>query len=80
MGSMLAALDNNYNVGRSQKISIIQSKKKFNVTLKKHFHVAYRKPSKKFIARKVYAKISYQYKKDMMELMRIKAQIGEKIK
>ena len=65
---MLAALDNNKNVGRSQKTIITVSRK--SIKLKKHFKIAYRKPSHKFVARKFYEKKEYGYLKDMMEATR----------
>ena len=67
-GTMLAALDNNMNVGRDQKTTINVTKK--SIKLKKHFKITYRKPSRKFIARKFYDKKQYDYLKTMMEEVR----------
>jgi len=57
---MLVALDNNLNVGREQKKTITR-KGQTKIKIKNHFFIAYRKPSEKFVARKMYNKKSYQY-------------------
>lgn len=72
---MLAALDNNFNTERKQKVSKVTSSI-LSLKVRKHFRVAYRKPSKKFIARKVYEKKSYQFKKDIMTRTMEKAAAG----
>ena len=78
MGTMLAALDNNNNAGRKQKMTIMTSKKSLGFTVKKHYRVAYRKPSKKFIARKLYEKKTYGFMKEIMSEARRKAELGIK--
>jgi len=60
VGNMLAALENNHNTGRKQKVT--QRKVAASKTvLKSHYRIAYRKPKKKFIARKYYEPKSYNY-------------------
>ena len=76
IGTMLSALDNNFNVGRDQKTTIVVSRK--SIKVKKHFKIAYRKPSHKFIARKFYNKKEYGYLKNMIEECRKITQQGAK--
>ena len=64
---MLAALDNNFNAGRQQKQTVTRANKTSGLKIKSHFRIAYRKPSKKFIARKFYEKKTYSYMKNIME-------------
>ena len=73
---MLAALDNNFNVGREQKRTIMKKKSGLGMVVKHHFRIAYRKPNKKIIARKFYAKKSYDYLKDMMKESKKRAHLG----
>lgn len=75
IGTMLAALDNNHNTGRGQKRTILRSNKG-RITVKNHFRIAYRKPMKKFIARKLYERKQYLYLKDMMHEARLRAENG----
>ena len=72
---MLAALDNNFNTGRAQK-KTISKKSNLKVTVKNHFRIAYRKPSKKFIARKFYEKKKYDYLREMLEEVRQRSITG----
>ena len=76
IGTMLAALDNNFNVGRDQKTTIVVSRKSRKV--KKHFKIAYCKRSHKFIVRKFYNKKEYSYLKNMIEECRKITQQGPK--
>ncbi|XP_057311946.1 uncharacterized protein LOC130649632 [Hydractinia symbiolongicarpus] len=61
MGAYLAALDNNFNCQRTQ--AIIQSGEQLG---KPRFKIAWRKPTKKLIARTVFEKKNYEYLKVMM--------------
>ena len=61
MGSYLTALDHNFNSNREH--DVINSGE--NIGCSK-YKIAWRKPSKKFIARKVYKKKNYDYLKIMM--------------
>ena len=67
LGTMLSAMDNNFNSGRSQKKDRDKKKSGLALTIKHHFRVAYRKPSKKIIARKFYEPKQYMYLRDLME-------------
>lgn len=69
---MLAALDNNKNCERRQK-QTVTSKTNTKLTFKSHFRVAWRKPSKKFIARKLYDPKNYEYMLDMMQRVKDRA-------
>jgi len=60
----LAVFDNNFNAGRSQKHSIKKYQNKLSV--KSHFRISYRKPNKKFVARKFYETKSYAYMNKML--------------
>ena len=71
MGTYLAVLDNNFNSVREQDTS--QSGKY-------KFAIAWRKPTKKFIARKVYKKKRYNYMKVMMSSTYKRAELGERRK
>ena len=73
---MLAGLNNNFNVGRDQKTTIVVSIK--SIKVKKDFKIAYRKPSHKFIARKFYNKKEYSYLKNTIEESRKITQQGAK--
>ena len=79
IGALLAALDNNKNTGREQKRSIIHSENGA-IKIKSHFRVAYRKPMKKFIARKFYEKKDYVYLKEMMQKVRAKSAVEKPTK
>ena len=74
VGTMLAALDNNYNTGRSQKKSTKTTGLRLSV--KNHYRIAYRKPSKKYIARKFYEKKSYIYLRNMLSEIRRRSFAG----
>jgi len=76
LGTILAALDNNMNVGRVQKKKTITQKGQTKIKIKNHYRIAYRKPSKKFVARKVYNKKSYQYLREMFSEFRRNALVG----
>ena len=78
MGTLLSALDNNYNAGRQQKVTILPGSKPNSIKIKRHFHVAYRKASKKFIARKAYERKNYSFKKEIMSRSRERASLGLK--
>ena len=78
LGTMLAALDNKFNACRSQKHSVELVEKGLGVKIKRHFRVAYRKPNKKFIARKSYEEKSYYYLLELMDDIRRRAASGEK--
>ena len=65
VGTMLAALDNNYNTGRDQK-KMITPGKGLKLSVRNYYRVAYRKPTKKFIARKFYNKKDYLYLRTML--------------
>ena len=73
MGTYLAALDNNFNSERRQ--ALIQSGGEVG---KLRYKIAWRKPTKKLIARKVYAKKRYDYLKIMMTGTYKRAQKGER--
>ena len=49
-----------------KKKTVIKKKSGLALTIKHHFRVAYRKPSKKIIARKFYEPKQYMYLRDMM--------------
>ena len=71
MGAYLTALDNNFNTWRTQDV----------IKFGEHagtprYKVAWRKPSKKFIARKVYQKKCYDYLGIMMTSVHKKATFG----
>ena len=72
LGTMLAALDNNKNCDRKQK-QTITSNTNNKVTFKSHFRVAWRKPSKKYIARRFYDPKNYDYLLDMMQRVKDRA-------
>lgn len=57
MGAYLAALDNNFNSGRSQATDLAGNAR---------FKIAWRKSTKKLVARKIYAKKRYDYLKVML--------------
>ena len=78
MGTMLTALDNNYNASRQQKVTLLPTSKPNSLKIKRHFRMAYRKPSHKFIARKVYEKKNYEFKKEIMARSRERASLGLK--
>lgn len=65
-GTQLAVLDNNNNTGRIQKRTIASSSK-LRLSIKNHYRVAYRKPSKKFIARVCYERKRYNYLREMLK-------------
>ena len=69
LGSMLAALDNNYNAQREQATSLKD---------KKRYKIAYRKVTKKFVARKVLVKKNYSYMQDMLKSSLKRADMGKK--
>ena len=71
---MLAALDNNNNTGREQYRTLSATEKGLKV--KSHFRIAYRKSSKKMIARKFYTRKEYHYLKIMMDEARKNAAVG----
>ena len=71
MGTYLAALDNNFNSVR--ELDTTQSGKY-------KFTIAWRKPTKKFIARKVYKKKRYDYLKVMMTSAYKRAELGKRYK
>ena len=73
MGGYLAALDNNFNSGRAQ-----DTIKSGVDTGGKMFRIAWRKPAKKYIARKVYQKKRYDYLKIMMSSCYKRAIAGKK--
>lgn len=75
MGAYLAALDNNFNSERAQ--DIIQSGHDVG---KYKYKIAWRKPTKKFIARKVFQKKRYDYFKIMMTSIHKRAVTGRKRK
>lgn len=77
MGTMLAALDNNKNCGRQQKKTVAKKSSGLNLTVKCHYRVNWRKPTKKFRARKVYEKKTYGYMLEMMESVRQRASTGK---
>ena len=78
MGTLLAALDNNKNCGRKQKQTITPRERGIGLKIKRHYRVAYRKPSKKHIARKFYDAKTYYYMQDIMQRVREKAASGQK--
>ena len=83
LGTMLSALDNNFNAGREQKHTVVQDEGKkektdLTLTLKLHYYTAWRKSDKKFIARKVYNEKSYDYLLELMHNIRSKAAINDK--
>ena len=77
LGTMLAALDNNMNTGREQKKTITKHSNT-SISIKNHFRIAYRKPTKKFVARKFYNKKSYNYLRDMLESVRQNSNMGQR--
>ena len=72
MGSYLAALDNNVNSERNQ-----ESIKSGENIVKYKYKIAWRKPTKKLIARKVYQKKSYENFKVMMKSVAKRASKGK---
>lgn len=71
MGAYLTALDNNFNCQRRQaKVNSGENVGKYR------YKIAWRKPSHKFIARKIYTKKSYDYLKIMMSSVYKRAQKG----
>ena len=74
---MLAVLDNNNNSGRDQKKTVTK-KDSMRMSVKSHYRIAYRKPSKKFIARKFYTEKSYGYLRRMLESVQERASSGMK--
>ena len=75
MGSYLAALDHNFNANRSQ--ALIQSGEEIG---KPRYKIAWRKPTQKLIARKVFTKKRYDYLKVMMSSVYKRAQLRNKRK
>ena len=73
---MLAALDHNFNCNRGQKITMKKVGKK--IVLKHHFNIAYRKPTKKFVARKRYEPKKYDYMCKMLQESRKNVVSGTK--
>ena len=65
MGTYLAALDNNFNAERCQEG-------------KERYKIAWRKPTKKLIARKVYPKKRYDYLRIMLSSVYKRAEKGKK--
>jgi len=68
VGNILAILNNNHNVGRKKQTSLTTSGEK--LILKQHYRIAYRKPSKKIIARKFYEPKQFDYFHDMVHSCR----------
>ena len=75
---MLSALDHNNNANRSQKTTIKKKGKKLR--LKRHYKIAFRKPTKKLIARKVYEPKKYDYLREILEECRRSVAIGNRNK
>ena len=65
LGNILAVLDNNFNAGRGQKATV--KTKGSKTIIKQAYRIAYRKPTKKLIARKFYEPKSFNYLKTMVE-------------
>ena len=75
MGSYLAALDHNFNACRQQD----KVKRGENIG-QYRYKIAWRKPTKKLVARKVYTKKRYDYLKVMMSSVFKRAKGGKKRK
>ena len=76
IGTMLAVLDNNNNTNREHMKTVSRTKR--GIKVKSHYRIAYRKSSKKFIARKFYEKKKYEYLKEMMFEISERALAGNK--
>ena len=76
MGGMLAALDNNFNCGREHLCEITESGEKLRLKFK--YTISWRKPTKKFVARKDFKKKDWSYMKDMLSDAARRASVGKK--